>query len=183
MDKRNKKDIYVENTKKALANSMSGIIGHFPGGGVPAKIIDTYRTVRKESKREIAQQEKPEYICSMGLYCRKGFVFSKKQQNQVAAILERDFESGDEEALKIIDLFIDEYMGGEIVLGSDDCYMGEDYLDFNFADGADYPYIEEDIILVMEAINRLLGENLFDRFDCGEADPCYGADYEEDEEE
>ena len=70
------------------------------------------------------------------------------------------------ESQNVISAFIDEYMGGEIDIESvDDCEIGEDYISFNFCDMGgieEFPYDKEDAELIMKALNKLLGEHIFD---------------------
>ncbi len=100
--------------------------------------------------------------------CAVGKKLSENQKNDLYSILERSFENGDEESLEYIVYFIDKYMGGDISLdGEEDCEIGDTYISFNFfgAEAIDeHPYNEVDLQCLMEVLNKLLGEKVFDYF-------------------
>lgn len=120
--------------------------------------------VKDEIKEMLNQTTTPNYMECVMYSCRKGYVLTQEQQENLSCILSRDFESDDTESLSVIGNFIGAYMGGSIEVDSeDDCSIGCDYLCLNFfVDEDEYPYNEDDIRQFMDAVNKLLGVDAFD---------------------
>ena len=94
---------------------------------------------------------------------------SEEQQENLNAILMQEFVSLEEGHLSLIAEFIRQYMGGNIESECEDEYsIGKDYLCLNFVCGMGnddhLPYDEQDMKLVMESLNVLLGEEVFNSF-------------------
>lgn len=120
---------------------------------------------KDEIKDTLKNTEHPEYMTNFLYTCKTGYCLSEEQKENLALILERDFPSNDESSLSIIGEFIDEYMGGSVdVNNEDECNIGNDYIYFNFFIDYDdvFEYDKEYIDLVMNALNSLLGTEVFD---------------------
>lgn len=142
------------------------------------RYIELYpdREISEEEKREILLEElkkaikekeasegRPPYMDCVIYLCRKGYLLSEEQKEDISLVLEQEMECSDEESQKIIDLFIDEYMGGNLDVDNvDECSIGDDYIEFNFCDVDEHKYDEEDLKLIMKALNGILGEEVFD---------------------
>lgn len=120
-----------------------------------------------EAKREIRQEgekEKPAYMDCVIFECKDNVVLKEEEQEALRNILMQEDVQGDERSKEIIEIFINEYMGGEVDFESEEyCEIGRDYISFNFFEEyniTEYPYDEEDMELVRTALNKLLGREV-----------------------
>ena len=124
------------------------------------------KEVKKELRNFAEKEPIPKYMDCIVFCCREGYQLGDVEKNSLQQILTQQLADGDVESQNVISAFIDEYMGGEINMESvDDCEMGEDYISFNFCDMGgteEFPYDKEDAELIMKALNKLLGEHIFD---------------------
>lgn len=122
--------------------------------------------VKDEIKEMLNQTTRPNYMDCVMYSCKKGYILTEEQQDDLACILAHEFESDDVESLFVIGSFIGDYMGGHIEVDSeDDCSIGCDYLCLNFfVEEDEYPYNEDAIRQFMNAINTLLGVDAFDYY-------------------
>jgi hypothetical protein len=114
-------------------------------------------------------QKPPVYADYVILFCKDRQSFSNEQKENLQDILQQEFSSTDTRSLDIIRLFADEYMGSEIdVENVDECNIGDSCLSFNFFNDFEETErrydeeVQEDVELVMQALNALLGVNILD---------------------
>lgn len=121
---------------------------------------------KKEVRDAVDKEPVPNYMDCMIFFCKEGCRLDDAQKERLQQILTLQLADGDVESRKRIDEFVADYMGGEINLDSEDeCEIGEDFIGFNFCDmlgTQEFPYNREYAELVMGALNKLLGEELFD---------------------
>ncbi len=133
---------------------------------------EDYKKLKKkaveEIKQKVAETPNPNFMDCVIFTCKEGGL-TQKQQDMLVEILQRNFDSENENALAVIDEFISYYMGGNVEINSeDDCDIGTDYLYFNFyCDGVEideFPCDAEDMKILKGTLNLLLGEEVFDDF-------------------
>ena len=120
---------------------------------------------KKEIKDTLRNTETPRYMSNILYTCKAEYYLSEEQKENLALILQMDFPSDDVNSLAVISEFIEVYMGGSVdVDNEDECSIGNDYIYFNFTIDydEDFEYNKEDIDLVMNALNNLLGAEVFD---------------------
>ena len=135
---------------------------------------DRQDELKEELRNMVSQTKIPKYMSCVMFTSPKGYVMSEEQQENLNAILMQEFVSSEEGHLALIAEFIRQYMGNNIVPDCVDEYeMGKDYLWLNFFYMCEedlLPYDENDMKLVMESLNALMGEEVFDKFVIGEVD-------------
>lgn len=136
-----------------------------------AKNLEEKMQVCKTAKEQLlelnAQYGPPNYMNSVLYICKDGVFLTTPRQEKLKQILQQELQSDDERSCLLIAEFIRQYMGGEIDVESiDECSIGNDYLSFYFFDDGvnEYPYDEEALKLIMEAINSLMEEEIFDNY-------------------
>ena len=130
---------------------------------------DRQDELKEELRNMVSQTKIPKYMSCVMFTSPKGYVMSEEQQENLNAILMQEFVSSEEGHLALIAEFIRQYMGGNIEPECEDEYsIGNDYLCLNFAcgmgDDDHLPYDEQDMKLVMESLNTLMGAVIFDHF-------------------
>ena len=110
-------------------------------------------------KKEAAQVKPPTYMDCVIFRCKSGYTLSDTQQRILADI----FECEAEDETGIISVFIENYMGG-IICEDEDYSIGDDYVGMNFMEYDEYPYDEEVLCQLKQALNRLVGCDAFDYF-------------------
>lgn len=116
-------------------------------------------------KKAVEEMQNPDFMDCIMLTPKKGYPLTEAQQENLINILSYDYESDDEDSLSVIDEFISEYMGGHVEVDSeDDCGVSSGYLYLNFFEYDEHPYNEEDARSFMDALNRLLGAEVFDYY-------------------
>ncbi len=130
---------------------------------------DRQDELKEELRNMVSQTKIPKYMSCVMFTSPRGYVMSEEQQENLNAILMQEFVSLEEGHLALIAEFIRQYMGGNIEPECEDEYsIGKDYLCLNFVygmgDDDHLPYDEQDMKLVMESLNVLLGEEVFNSF-------------------
>lgn len=124
--------------------------------------------VQQEIKAEYEKIGVPTYMDCVVFLCSKGMVLGQEQKNILESVLKQEYDSEDVKALQVIEAFINHYMGEIINVGNvDECEIGNRYINFQFNDDGgyrEYPYDEDDLNLVMSALNGLLGDAYFDYY-------------------
>lgn len=139
---------------------------------------EEYRRIKSEFndavKEEAAQAKTPVYMDCVIFRCKSGCTLSDDQRNMITGV----FEGESEDASGVIRRFVSRYMGGTVEMyGSDDddCFIGEDYVSLNFfVDEEEYPYDEEVLHQLRQAINNLVGRDVLDYFVAYGHDESYG---------
>ncbi len=123
---------------------------------------DEYRQIKSAFddtvKKEAVQVKPPTYMDCVIFRCKSGYVLSDTQQDILA-----DVFGGKEEETGIISVFIENYMGG-VICEDEDYSIGDDYVGMNFMEYDEYPYDEEVLCQLKQALNKLVGCDAFDYF-------------------
>lgn len=173
------KDEVVDNLPKILEplvpyGKSIGIFLQSVHNGIQKVEKDTQDELKEELINMASQIEAPKYMGNVMFISPKGYTMSEEQQDNLKLILMQEFESTEEGHLALIAEFIRQYMGDNLVPDCVDEYeMGKDYLWLNFFYMCEedlLPYDENDMKLVMESLNALMGEEVFDKFVIGEVD-------------
>ncbi len=71
----------------------------------------------------------------------------------------------DAELNRFITLFVNDYFGGDMTDCDYPCELEPEYLAFNFDDTADHEYSEEDLVLIRDELNKIIGRQVFDEYE------------------
>ncbi|MBD5486697.1 MAG: hypothetical protein HDR18_14460 [Lachnospiraceae bacterium] len=110
-------------------------------------------------KKEAAQVKPPTFMDCVIFRCKSGYTLSDAQRGMLADV----FEGEEDEETGIISGFIEDYMGG-MISEDEDYSIGDDYVSLNFTEYDEYPYDEEVLCQLKQALNRLIGCDAFDYF-------------------
>lgn len=126
----------------------------------------------KELSEELAQQcaENPKYINCAIFTVKSGEHLSEDEQEQLLGILTGEMESEDSQVSNFIRAFTEDYFSGDMDSCDNACEMDESYIAFNFDDSTDHEYLEEDLIFIRDSLNRIVGREVFDRYEGAGAD-------------
>lgn len=144
---------------------------------IVSRIVTSVKALKKakmEVDEEIKEEGRPDYMYCVSFICG-GEPLTEREKKLLLFVVKGEYDRGDEESRKIMEAFIDEYMGWafmdreDAVECSDDCNFGDDRFNFNFwcENEDDHPYGREDMELVRNVLNKLLGREAFTHYEVG----------------
>lgn len=168
MEKRTRTQIVAESIGETVKEEAAGIVGMIPVvGKVASKVVEVAQKASAKASEEMEGMEKPpRFMQSVKFCCKKNHILSEQQQGEIELILQKDYESPESASLEDIECFIDTYVGGEVHTEFvEDCVIGENHLWIHLFEDEQYPYDGECLQKTMNALNTLLREEVFDRFE------------------
>lgn len=164
MDKRTQTQKVVGSVVEAVKDNAADIAGMVPVvGEVLSKVVE----VAQKANEKVKVTEKPcRFMQSVKFCCKKNQIISGQQREEIELILQKDYESVEKESLEDIEYFIDTYVGGEVHTEfMEDCVIGDTHLWIHLLEGEQFLYDEECLQKTLNALNTLLREEVFDRFE------------------
>lgn len=138
------------------------------GMQLPSLFEEVKRKAFEELKQFSDKLEIPKFMDCVVFTCKYGTALSEEQQELLRKVFLQEQEGLDKESLLVVTEFLKEYMGGAVEVDCvDDCQIGDTYINFNFFDEygeQEHPYEKEDMDLVMETLNNILGVEMFDYY-------------------
>lgn len=165
MEKRTKTQIALESVGEAFKNHAADIAGMTP---VVGKALSKAVEIAQEASEKMKDtEEKPHrFMQSVKFCCKKNQIISSQQKEEIELILQKDYESIEKESLEDIEYFIDTYVGGEVHTEfMEDCIIGDNHLWIHLLEGEQFLYDGECLQKTLDALNTLLREKVFDRFE------------------
>ena len=115
----------------------------------------------------------PKYI-NAAIFCINGAEgLSDEEQEKLVDTLTGEAEAETGEIARFVDAFCEDYFASDH--DSCDCpiEIGQEYIAFNFDDMSDHPYDEEDLQIIMDELNKILGRAAFSEYESlGTDDSC-----------
>lgn len=166
-----KKEI-IEEIKKAAGSRLPEIVGKIPViGGVAEIVVRIVQEGVSEYRKE--KEAPPLYMGWVAFYCKKRCRLSEGQIGLLKEIIDSDQKVNhkyirDKESYGIVKGFIDAYMGENVDVDNvDDFAIEDNFLYFFFYENVEYPYNEEALKQMLNALNKLLGVPIFERYKTG----------------
>ena len=122
----------------------------------------------KELKKEVKENREvknPKYINCAIFSVNPEDKLTEEEQELIISILFEGAETDDEELNRFVGLFIEDYFGGNAE-ACDNAYEVEaEYVAFNFDDSRDHDYSEDDLVLIREELNKIVGREAFEDYE------------------
>lgn len=118
---------------------------------------------REELMQETEQQrgENPKYINCAVFTSKSGMHLTEEEMESLEDALTGQAESLDSEIGKFVAAFIEDYFGGDMDSCDNAYEIDESYVAFNFDDCSDHEYLEEDLVIIQDYLNRIVGKEIF----------------------
>lgn len=120
--------------------------------------------IKKELK-ENRDPKNPTYINCAIFMVTQGYSLSQIEMNRLMSVLTQEETLEDAESNRFITLFVNDYFSGDITDCDYPCELEAEYLAFNFDETADHEYSEEDLVLIRDELNKILGRQVFDEYE------------------
>ena len=138
-------------TAKKLVQESGGVIGFI-----------------KELKKEVKENrdvKNPKYInCAIFSVHAEEKLTGEDQERLISVLFEGE-ETEDGELNHFVELFVNDYFGGDAE-ACDNAYEVEaEYVAFNFDDSCDHEYSEEDLVLIRDELNKIVGRDVFEDYE------------------
>ena len=154
MDKAKAEGKSEEEVKKAGADTTKNLVRE--SGGV----FGFVKALKKEVK-ENREVKNPKYINCAIFSVDPEDKLTEEEQELIISVLFEGAETEDEELNRFVELFINDYFGGDAE-ACDNAYEVEaEYVAFNFDDSRDHDYSEEDLVLIRDELNKIVGREVF----------------------
>lgn len=179
MDKRTQNQVVAESVGEAVKEEAADIVAMIP---VVGKALSKAVTVAQKADEKVAEKKKgmekqPRFMQSVKFICKKNQIISSQQYSELKLILQKDYESLEKESLADIEYFIDAYVAGEVRTEcSEDCVIGDDFLWIHLDEFEQFLYDGECLQKTLDALNTLLREEVFERFEAWGHDEDYRYD-------
>lgn len=168
MDKRTRNQVVAESVGESVKEEAADIVSAIPVvGKALSKAVKVAQKASEKTDEKLKGMEKPpRFMQCVKFYCKKNQKISDPQYCEIELILRKDYESLEKESLADIEYFIDNYVAGEVRTEcSEDCIIGEDYLWIHLDEFEQFLYDGKCLQKTMEALNTLLREEVFERFE------------------
>lgn len=127
--------------------------------------VSNFTNEIKNELKENRDSQNPKYINCAIFTVAQGDCLSQTELDRLVSILAQEETLEDAGLNKFITLFVDDYFGGCV----EDCdypyEMEPEYVVFNFDDSVDHDYSEEDLVLIKDDLNKILGRQVFDEYE------------------
>lgn len=162
----------IEKIKKAAGSRLPEIVGKIPViGGVAEAVVRIIQDGVDEYRKE--KDAPPLYMDWAAFYCKKRCRLSEGQIDLLKNIIDSDYEDDDKDirdmkSYDIVKGFINDYIGGNVNVDNvDDCTIEDNFLYFIFDEYSEFPYNEDALKQMLNALNNLLGIPIFERYETG----------------
>lgn len=118
----------------------------------------------KELRQEIKMQyggRNPRYMNFAVFLVAEGESFSKEEQMKLEDTLKGELEAETKEIATFVNAFREEYFSDNYDACENAIETDEDNISFNFCDMTDHPYDEDDLKIIMDKMNEILGRKVF----------------------
>lgn len=179
MEKRTKTQIVAESIVEAVKEEAAGIVGMIPvGGKMGSKVVEVAQKASEKANESLKGMDKPSrFMQGVKFCCKKNQIISPQQCSEIELILQNNYESVEKESLEDIEYFIDTYVGRDMDTGEiADYEIKDDYLWIHFYESEQFLYDEECLQKTLNALNTLLREDVFERFEALGHDEDYRYD-------
>lgn len=154
MDKAKAEGKTEEEVKKAGADTTKNLVKE--SGGV----FGFVKALKKEVK-ENREVKNPNYINCAIFSVDPEDKLTEEEQELIISVLFEGAETEDDKLNRFVELFINDYFGGDAE-ACDNAYEVEaEYVAFNFDDSRDHDYSEEDLVLIRDELNKIVGREVF----------------------
>lgn len=168
MEKRTKAQMAVESVGEAVKEEAADILGAIPVvGKVASKVAKVAQKAGAKTSEKVAGMERPpRFMQAVKFCCKKNQIISGQQSDEIELILHMDYESEEKESLEDVKNFIESYVGDEVHTEFvEDCVIAKDYLWIHLCECEQFLYDGECLQKTMNALNKLLREEVFERFE------------------
>lgn len=130
------------------------------------------KKLQKELETE-CNTRNPKYINAAIFIVADGDGLSDEEQTQLIETLLGESETETEEITKFVDAFCEDYFSSDYTACDNPIEIGQSYIAFNFDDMSDHPYDDEDLELIMDMLNKIVGREAFCEYESlGTEDSC-----------
>lgn len=122
----------------------------------------------KELKKEVKENREvknPKYINCAIFSVNPEDKLTEEEQELIISILFEGAETDDEELNRFVGLFIEDYFGGNAETCDNAYEVEAEYVAFNFDDSRDHDYSEDDLVLIREELNKIVGREAFEDYE------------------
>lgn len=119
----------------------------------------------KQELKEARDPKNPKYINCAIYTVKSGDCLSEEEMDKLSALLSGETEAEDNNTKLFLQAFIEDYFAGDIASCDYPLELDPNYIAFNFDDSADHEYLDEDLALICEELNRIVGRNAFDDYE------------------
>lgn len=115
----------------------------------------------------------PTYInCAIFEVCADASLSETEQQKLMDTLL-GELEPKTDEIARFVNAFREDYFGDDYETCDNAIEIGMGYISFNFDDMSDHKYDEEDLQVICDMLNRIVGRKVFDEYEgLGTDDSC-----------
>ena len=130
------------------------------------------KALRQELKVE-RDSENPTYINAAIFLLDEADALSESEQQKLVDVIRGNIEAETSEVKKFVCAFREDYFADDYDSCDNPIEVGAGYIAFNFDDMSDHPYDEEDLQLIMDMLNKMLGRDAFCEYEgLGTDDSC-----------
>ena len=148
------KKIYEDTKNEEMKVALDKIIKE--KGGPEAFLRLLIGEVKEES-----DPDNPKYINCAIFMVEAGKELSDEEKDKLVGVLTGEIEAGTNEISEFVDDFRDEYFCGDYESCDYPIEIDDGYIAFNFDDCSDHDYSEDDLKLIMNKMNAIVGREAF----------------------
>lgn len=113
----------------------------------------------------------PKYINCAVFRVREDDSLSEEDMSRILSVLTFEETVEDTDLNRFVELFIEDYFDGDMTECDYPYELEPEYLAFNFDEWTDHEYSEEDLVLIRDELNKIVGRQVFDEYEgCGTDD-------------
>ena len=164
MEKRTKTQIALESVGEAFKNHAADIAGMTP---VVGKALSKAVEIAQEASEKMkVATPPPTYMKSVKFYCKRSQGISVQQHRELKMIFTNEYKNFGNKNLEDIESFIDTYVGRDMDTGEIfDYAITKDYLWIHLNESQRFLYDGECLQKTLNALNTLLRQEVFERFE------------------
>lgn len=164
MNKRTQTQKMVDSVVETVKEDAADIMELLPGvGKVMSQVMKSAQKVNEKVKDTTPP---PTYMKSVKFCCKKNKGISEQQHRELEMIFTNEYKSFENKNLEDIESFIDTYVGRDMDTGEVfDYAITEDHLWIHLNESERFLYDGECLQKTLNALNALLREEVFERFE------------------
>lgn len=128
----------------------------------------------RQELREERDSKNPAYINCAIFQTNAGDCLSKSEQKKLEDTLKGEIKAETAELASFADAFREDYFADDYAACDNPIEIGESYIAFNFDDTSDHPYDEEDLKMIMDSMNKMIGREAFCEYEGAGTDDSVG---------
>lgn len=127
--------------------------------------IAEFKKKLREELKEARDNQNPKYINAVIFCISDAPILSGAERTKLFDVLIGESEAETEEIEKFVNAFCEDYFASDYEACDYPIEVGVEHIAFNFDTESEHPYNEEDLELIMDMLNKILGREVFNEYE------------------